>query len=165
MMNPAETVTVESQWSASTPHTFPCTAGVLIRWPLQHALIWSHTVSSPYSAANCKLLTTYFIRTTNFYLWIAWNERNSSSGFIQLFSLFSYLEHSLAPINIFRFFSALAEFVPPAPKMPAVLFISSWMTPVLTLSWSRVFWWRNWAHSSMSTMFALQGRLQASKSG
>lgn len=36
---------------------------------------------------------------------------------------------------------------------------------LLTLSWSRVFWWRSWAHSSMSTMFALQGRLQASKSG
>lgn len=36
---------------------------------------------------------------------------------------------------------------------------------LLTLSWSRVFWWRNWAHSSMSTVFALQGGLQASKAG
>lgn len=127
-MNPAETVIVESWWSASTPHTFPCTAGVLIPWPLQHTLIWSHIVSSPYSAANCRLLTIYFMRTMNSYLWIAWNERNSSSGFIQLFSLFSYLERSLAPIYIFRFFSALAEFVPPALKMSAVLFISSWTT-------------------------------------
>lgn len=106
--------------SACTLHTFPCIPGLLKPWPVQHSLIWSHSVSSPCSVAGVQPVDNWFHQDNELSLWIAWNERNS----IPQGSFHYFLYSATSNPHLLQY--TFPDFC--VPQRPAELFIPSWRT-------------------------------------
>lgn len=135
--------------SACTLHTFPCIPWLLKPQPLQHSLVWTTLSLPPVLGLECSLLTIDFIRTMNYTSGLLgmtgtlFLRVNSTVFFTQL------PPTSTCSSTPFQMFVSLKG---------QLYYLSLLGGPLLlTPSWSRVFCWRNWALSNLSTVFALQG--------